>query len=463
MKDTIARLYRSASEKLAELGSETSAWKDAERATEVAKVRALLNHCLRSEKALSLRAALSLAQSEPGIPILPEEMDRDPWLLNVLNGTLDLRTGQLREHRREDLLTKLAPAEYHPDAQAHRWLTFLDRILAGNIGLIAYLQRVVGYSLTGDVREQCLWFCHGKGANGKSTFLVTIKEMLGDYGLQAVTDLLMAKNTEAHPTERADLFGKRFIATIESEEGKRMAEALMKQLTGGDPIRARKMRKDLFEFMPTHKIFLAANHKPVVRGTDHAVWRRIKLIPFLVTIPEAEKDKALAEMFRDKLPGILAWAVQGCLAWQRMGLGEPDEVVRATAEYRSEQDSVQGFLDECCVLDPEAKTRSTILLTAYLNWSGNRFTTSHQFREALNGKGFESKRGHGGGYYFRGIHLSLAGEQVNVGEGNPDSLSRGVNDSEVTGLPSPTFTTPVQHRPGTVIRPEPDPERKRPP
>jgi putative DNA primase/helicase len=233
-------------------------------------------HALKWEAARAIAWTLDLMKSEPGVPLLPDDLDRDPFALNLANGTLDLRTGVLHPYRREDLLTKLAPVAYDPNATCPRWLRFLDRIMDGNRDLVAYLQRVVGYCLTGDVSEQCLWFLYGLGANGKSTFLSTTLGMLGDYGMQAVSELLMLKHHESHPTERADLFGMRFVVTIETEEGKRMAEALMKQMTGGDRVRARKMKKDFFEFAPTHKIVLAANHKPVVRGTDLAVWRRIK-------------------------------------------------------------------------------------------------------------------------------------------------------------------------------------------
>src|SRR5262249_53818113 len=198
----------------------------------------------------------------------------------------------------------------------------------------------VGYCLTAGVQEQCVGFLYGIGANGKTTFLLAVREMLGDYACQAVSELLLERRHESHPTERADLFGKRFVATIETDEGKRIAEGLMKQLTGGDKVRARFMCRDFFEFTPSHKIFLAANHKPVVRGTDLATWRRIKLVPFTVTIPNKERDKTLLDKLRKEFPGILAWAVRGCQAWQASGLAEPKEITAATAGYRSEMDSV---------------------------------------------------------------------------------------------------------------------------
>jgi putative DNA primase/helicase len=370
------------------------------------KRQQLVRHGLDSEKAKVIKATMALARSEPGVPVLPAQLDTDPYLLNVLNGTIDLRTGVLRTHRREDLLTKLAPVSFDPEATCPLWLKFLGRIMDGNDDVIGYLRRVVGYCLTGDVSEQALWFFHGQGANGKSTFLGAVLALFGDYGMQAVSDLLMVKGHEAHPTERADLFGRRFVATIETEEGKRMAEALMKQMTGGDKVRARKMHKDFFEFDPTHKIVLAANHKPQIRGTDLAVWRRIKMVQFDQTIPDEEKDKALPDKLRKELPGILNWALQGCLDWQKDGLGEPDEVRQATSQYQAEQDAVQGFLDARCHLHPEAKVQSSALLKVYHEWSGDQVMTGPAFRERLKAKGFSSKEGTGGCYHWHGIGLA---------------------------------------------------------
>jgi putative DNA primase/helicase len=400
VKETQGALYRWAAEKLNEIGEGD----DEERAKQVAQLNALLRHCLKWEDARNVGRCLQLAMSEPGLPILPEQLDADPFLFNCQNGTLDLRTGTLRVHRREDCLTKLCPVEYRADAPCPLWDSFLCRVLADNADLIGYLQRLIGYSLTGHVREQALWFLFGSGANGKSTFLGTILAMLGDYGMQAVSDLLLAKRNESHPTERADLFGRRFVATIEVDEGKRMAEALMKQLTGGDKVRARKMRQDFFEFAPTWKILLAVNHKPTIRGTDHAAWRRIKLVPFTETIPEHEQDKRLPEKLRAELPGILAWAVRGCCDWQRHGLGEPEEVTGATNTYRTEQDTLAGFLAECCLIHPEARVRTSALLDAYSTWSGDK-PTPKAFTGRMADKGYASERGTGGYHFFRGVGL----------------------------------------------------------
>jgi putative DNA primase/helicase len=379
-----------------------SIYGEAERCPDPRRRAELAEHAVASESARSIRAMVELARS--AVPVLPEQLDADPMLLNVLNGTLDLRTAALRPHRREDLITKIAPVEFHEDAACPLWCKCLDRWMGGNKALVGYLQRVVGYCLTGDVSEQAMWFFHGAGANGKSTFLGALLWLLGEYAMQAVSELLMVKSHEAHPTERADLFGKRFVATIETEEGKRMAEALMKQLTGGDNVRARKMRQDFFEFAATHKIALAANHKPAVKGTDLAVWRRIKLVPFTVTIPEVEKDKALPEKLKAEASGVLSWCVAGCLDWQRHGLQEPPEVTRATAEYRKEQDTVALFVAECCFVHPTARAGAAALLEAYQKWSGDRSMTPYAFARRLEASGFEGKKLESGKFYL-GIGL----------------------------------------------------------
>jgi putative DNA primase/helicase len=385
-----------------------------------------LRHALNWEATRDIGYCEQSMRSERGVPILPADFDADPFLFNTSNGTLDLRTGQLRPHRREDLIAKLAPVKYVPGAECPLWLAFLNKILNQNQDLIEYLRRVVGHALTGDTREQALWFLYGSGANGKSTFLSLLLALFGDYGLQTVSELLMQRASETHPTERADLLGKRFAATIETDQGKRLAESLLKQLTGGDAIRARRMRKDFFQFEPTHKIFLAANHKPKVRGTDLAIWRRIKLIPFAVTIEDKDKDKEMLKKLKGELSGILNWAVQGCLTWQQSGLSEPDEVKLATAEYRSEQDALGAFIAECCTIHPAVSVQSSTLFEAFRNWSGDRDLNANDFATHMEAKGYKRKRGHGGWVYWHGIGLpsdpgkDSQGEGGEGGEGPPD-------------------------------------------
>jgi putative DNA primase/helicase len=337
---------------------------------------------------------LTLAQSEPPIPILPESLDAHPWLLNCENGTLDLRTGTLRAHSRDDKLTKLCPVVFDMDAKRDEWERFLHRIFAGNARLIAYMQRVTGMWLTGNVDEQKVHVFYGAGANGKSVYLGATQGILGpDYSMKAPPDLLMAKNS-SHPTERADLFGKRLVCCIETNEGQRFNESLVKDLSGGDRQRARRMREDFWEFEPTHKLVVAVNHKPVVRGTDHGIWRRLRLVPFTVTIPEEEQDKALASKLAREYPGILAWAVQGCLEWQKDGLRCPDEVKAATDEYRQEQDVLGEFIRECCVVGANERERAKVLFDAYQKYTGAK-TTQTKFGTALTERGFDKAKAHG--------------------------------------------------------------------
>ena len=349
---------------------------------------------LTSQSKARVEALVALARS--AIPVPPERLDRPRWLLNVTNGTLDLRTGQRRAPDRDEYMTTQAPVRFDPAATCPAWDRFLERIMNGNQDLVSYLQRAVGYSLTGDVGEQCLFFLHGDGANGKSTFIEAVQAAMGhEFSKTAAPNILMASKHENHPTELADLHGVRFVSTVEVEEGRRFNEVKLKQLTGGDRIRARRMREDFWEFEPTHKIWLAANHKPVIRGTDLAIWRRVRLVPFTVTIPPEERDRDLPAKLRAELPGILAWAVRGCMEWQRGGLQDPDEVKAATHAYRQEMDVLQPFLDEKCVVDPLAVVGKSELYAAYKKWAdegGVRPLNKNLFGRRLLSMGFQDGR-----------------------------------------------------------------------
>jgi putative DNA primase/helicase len=349
--------------------------------------RAMFTHVTYSNSRAGVRNMVAMAKSD--LAIGPEELDTDPWLFNVTNGTLDLQTGELREHRREDFVTKLAPVTFEPAATCPMWDEFLRTIFARNEELIGYMGRLVGYCLTGVPEEHILPFLYGDGANGKTTFCETILKLMGpDYGMKAAPDLLMAKRSESHPTERADLFGKRFVACIETEEGRRMAEALVKELTGGDRVRARRMREDFWEFTPTHHVWLASNHKPAVVGTDHGIWRRIKLIPFEVRIPKEEQDKKLPAKLAEELPGILNWALAGCLDWQRDGMQEPAIVGAATEDYAAEMDEVGQFIDACCELGPFI-TSAGELYEKCVEFTGSDMS-QRAFGDRLRQKGFDN-------------------------------------------------------------------------
>jgi putative DNA primase/helicase len=365
-------------------------YKEAGEAEDEQERKGLAQHATRSEAEARIRAMLELAKSEE--PISSEDLDARPWLLNVQNGTIDLRTGSLQPHRREDFITKLAPVHYDPDATAPTWAAFLKRVQPDE-EMRAFLQRAVGYSATGDTSEQCMFINHGGGANGKTTWQEIIAAALGDYAMRAPTEMLLAKRAGGIPNDVARLKGARFVAASESEEGRRLAESLIKDLTGQDTITARFMRAEWFDFQPTHKLWLSTNHRPEIRGTDAAIWRRIRLIPWSVTIPPDEQDKRLPAKLRTELSGILAWIVRGCLEWQRIGLQPPEEVRRATGRYRAEMDVLGAFIGEECIVAEHASARATALYSAYKAWceeNGERHETQRRFGGRLKERGFEN-------------------------------------------------------------------------
>lgn len=322
-----------------------------------------------TQDAKRLGAMASLARTLPGLAIDHSALDRDPWLLNVANGTIDLRTGELRSHARADLLTKLAGAPYDSGAACPTWEAFLARATAGDASLVGYLQRLVGYSLSGAIGEHVLVFLEGSGANGKSTFVNAVFELLGSYAVRAPRGLLFREQGSKHETGLTVLHGARFATCAEIDEGAAFDEALVKDLTGGDAISARRMRENFWTFAPSHKLWIAGNHRPRVRGVDDGIWRRIRLVPWLVTVPEEQRDPSLPDKLRGELPGLLAWAVRGCLAWQAHGLGEPVAVRQASESYRTESDTFGQFLRERCALSPDARVARRDLRSAYESWS----------------------------------------------------------------------------------------------
>jgi putative DNA primase/helicase len=423
-----------------------------------AEVKALLSHVKTSLATGRLKGMVELAASEPTMPIQPEALDADPWLLNCTNGTLDLRTGQLHPHQRTDLLTKCLPLPYDPQATCPTWGAFLDRVMAGQPALVAFLQRAAGYALTGDTSEQCLFLLYGTGANGKSTFLDTLLALVGDYGTHAEFSTFVVRSQDTSVrNDLAALRGARVVAAVEVSEGKRFAEALVKQLTGQDTLTARFLFQEFFQFKPQCKVFLACNHKPVIRGTDHAIWRRIRLVPFTVTIPDAEQDRHLAATLRAELPGILTWAVQGCLAWQRDGLAPPPAVYQATAGYRYEMDVVGQCLTEHCLVGPSYRVPATPLYEAYRHWcdaSGDAASGQRAFGMGLSERGYERYKVMGKSWW-RGLTLleETAGmpelvDEVDdsspkIQEVSADILSRDDSrDLSSTSSTSSTNTTP---------------------
>ena len=364
-----------------------------------------------SERAERIAAMMKLAQSESGVPVLPEELDSDRWLLNCINVTVDLHTGKPLPHQRECLITKLAPVEYDPATKCPRWLRFLKEIFEQHPDIIPFIQRAVGYSLTGDTREECLFLLWGTGRNGKGTFIKTVATALGDYAGTADFSAFVPRHSDRGPRDDiANMMGKRFVSAQESREGAALAESLVKWLTGGDRVRARLLYENSYEFDPAHKIWLATNHKPVVRGTDPAFWSRIKLIPFEVSF-EGREDRTLKQTLLDELPGILAWAVEGCIQWQREGLNFPESVVRATQEYRHESDQVARFVQDCCVVGDFAQAKARPLYGAYRKWaeeSGEAILSETAFGSRV-GERFRKVHKETGGMYT-GIGLRAEGQ-----------------------------------------------------
>ena len=347
----------------------------------------LRSHAGKSESAAKLKAMLICAASEPYMPVRLEELDADPWMLNCLNGCLDLRTGELRRHRADDLITKLAPVHYDPDARLDLLDTFLRDATGGDDELQAFLQRAAGYSLTGDTSEEKLFFVHGPGAAGKSTFVEALRSAIGTYARMADFETFLARSMVGGPrNDVAQLAGARFVASIEVDEGKRLAEGLMKQITGGDTVAARFLYHESFEFRPAFKLWLCANHAPKVRDDDSAMWRRILRIPFEHVVPKDDRDPRVKAMLRDPLiggPAVLAWAVRGAMQWQDRGLDPPAAVLEATEAYRLSQDPLADFLAECCELEPHNWVASSLLRETYEAWAKEN---GREKRDVVGGK-----------------------------------------------------------------------------
>lgn len=350
--------------------------------------KAIGKWAIASQGRSKLDAMLYLASSEDGIRATPDDFDSDHFVLNCQNGIIDLRTGEFTDSCPSRMLSKSVNTIYDPMAVCPRWESFLDRIMDGNENLIRFLQRAIGYSLTGSTREQCFFLNYGTGANGKSVFLETMRGLLNDYAAAAEFSAFLTTQSENVRNDIAALAGARFVSANESGADKRLSESIIKALTGGDTISARFLFKEYFEFKPQFKVWMATNHKPIIRDTDHAIWRRVRLVPFNVTIPESERDSNLVATLRDEFPGILNWAIAGCTEWQVNGLGTPTEVTEATNNYRDEQDSLGTFIENCCIVKPEARYSASKLHKLYCENTGEKISakafnglmTDHMYR-----------------------------------------------------------------------------------
>jgi putative DNA primase/helicase len=310
-----------------------------------------------------------LAKSDRRLAATVEQWDADPWLLNTSAGVVDLHKGEIRAARPDDYMTKVTGVAPDAACPIPTWHRFLDRVTGSDAALIAFLKRMAGYALTGSTREHAMFFLFGSGANGKSTFINALTACAGDYHRTSAIETFTASTVERHPTDLAGLRGSRIVTATETEEGRRWAESKIKSLTGGDRIAARFMRADFFEFVPTFKLIIAGNHRPGLRSVDEAIRRRFNLVPFIVTIPPAERDETLADQLKTEWPGILAWAIAGCLEWQECGLAPPAAVQSATAAYLEAEDALAAWIEEAGDHDADAWESSTALFRSWKSWA----------------------------------------------------------------------------------------------
>lgn len=360
------------------------------------------------------------------VPASRDEFDRHKYLFNVENGIVDLRTGELLQHDRELKITKYANITYDKDAKCPAWLAFLEQIFQGDKALEEYMQRLIGYSLTAEITEQIMIFLIGGGSNGKSTFINTIKDLMGEYGKQAKSDTFIKKKETGANNDIARLVNARFVSAIESEDGEQLSEAFVKQITGGEPVLARFLRQEFFEFIPEFKVFFTTNHKPVIKGVDEGIWRRIKLIPFNLQLPKEKRDLKLPEKLSLEMSGILNWAIEGCLKWQQSGLQEPDIVKKATGTYKEEMDILGPFLYERCYISPTQQIAAKDLYEVYSNWcfqNGEFALKNRAFYRAMETKGFKKERGAGNKFYLKGVTL----QERKVSE-NDEKLAKNENE-----------------------------------
>jgi putative DNA primase/helicase len=384
-----------------------------------------------------IAAVVKIAQSLPRIASTSEQWDNDPWLLNTPNGVVDLRTGKMRPHRPDDYMTKCTGVS--PSGACPKFMVFLGEITNNDLELIAYLQRKNGYTLTGVTVEHVLFFSWGEGGNGKSVYHALMDHVMGDYSMTAAFSTFTVTKFEQHLTFLATLRGARRVRCSEVSKGQQWDEGKIKDITGGDPIRANLMRQDPFTFTPQFKLECIGNSKPSLRTVDAAIKRRIQMIPHNVCIALEKIDKNLADRLREEGPGILQWLIDGCVEWQRIGLKPPATVVAATNEYLKQQDAVETWLEECCERN-STKTPSTIarLMTSWTRWAqrtGEAVGTRTELIEVLLGKRFE-KFLHETGTCFRGLRLTEAEANATT------SPTMGAGNSPSRDEPRPNFAGP---------------------
>lgn len=441
-----------------------------------AKRKQLVKHAAASESNRAVRAMLDRAKSE--LPVIPAEFNKHLYLLNCNNGTLDLRTGELRDYSPYDMLTRCLKTDYDPLAVCPKWEDFIQGIFDQDAALIQFMKESLGMSLCGDTSEQCLFICHGSGSNGKTTMLETVRIIMEDYGLAANIETFQVRKNQGIGNDVAELYGARFVTASENTMGSRLNEAFIKKATGKEPLRARRLHENEFQFMPEFSIWFAVNHKPVVKDTSKGMWRRVHFIPFAVTIEGDKLDKHLGEKLLNESEGILAWLVQGHIDWHKRGhLEAPETVLEATKAYRAEMDIVAQFLKLYCVFEKGEKILCADLKSHYEEWCAQKGERANvkDLTSSLNEKGYKGVRGAKGANYYHGIGLAPIppdndddnGDVGDIGDVKSNNFSRSKNTSQnsmnFTSPTSPTSPTELEFEetdkshitPDSLDRPKP--------
>ena len=365
-----------------------------------------IQHAINAERRARTNDAIKIAETMPDMVVPADKLDANDGLLACSNGTIDLSTGKLLTSTPELLITKKTDIPYYPEAECPRWEQFISEIFGGDSDMVDYVQRICGYALTGYTREQAFWILYGMGSNGKSTFLNVLYQVAGEYGSNAPFNTFSeGKNTQAGD-DIARLRGQRVVMASETSEGNALNEERIKSITGGDVITARFLYGRYFEFHPKFKVILAVNHKPIIRGTDRGIWRRVKLLPFKVSF-EKRADKDLESKLMAEIAGILTWCVKGAVRWHKYGMSAPQSVLDATEAYQSEMDTIGQFLDENTITKPYAQVKSLDLYTRYQDWTkdnGLRPLSNRKFSKSLQERGMKSER-ITAGYFWLDIEL----------------------------------------------------------
>ncbi|MFN7292802.1 MAG: phage/plasmid primase, P4 family [Pirellula sp.] len=369
--------------------------------------------CIALNRRATIDNVITLSRTDDRTTVKHDQLNTNPYLLNTRNGTIDLKTGAFREHRQSDYITQVANVSFDANATCESWNAFIDLIFGEDHEAKRYIRALLGYSLSGDVGEHVLPICYGAGANGKSTIWNTVVELLGDYAMLAPNKLLLGTNNE-HDTIIASLYQRRLVAISEPDEGMKLREARVKDLTGDEQVTARRMREDFWSFKRTHKFWLSTNHLPQISGSDEAIWRRIKLIPFRIDLRKATKPIPNYHklLIRKEGPGILNWLLSGFRDWQENGFIEPQSVITETASYRGQSDEIGRFIADCCDVSPELVVASSDLHNAYRDWGGElsqvRFSTQMQGRFRHSKRTFGRYRNK---QVFEGISLQSSGSE----------------------------------------------------